>query len=171
MVGLPVCGQRQHNKMVADRPRREGKVTAGKPHREDKVEAYRLRREGKAALGRSREGSTTASQRQQKENRLRGGRSIFAVQCHRGRERAERSKSRDLEEDCRNSGAAAQAAADWNDEELWMSALEEAGIDWNGSLQEFSESAMMGERARALWEEGAEGRTAAAFRDAFILRL
>ena len=38
-----------------------------------------------------------------------------------------------------------------------MSALEEAGIDWDGSLQEFSESALMGERARALWEEGAEG--------------
>ena len=55
MVGLPVRGQRQHNKMVAVRPRREGKVTAGKPRREDKVEAhmYRLRREGKAALGRS----------------------------------------------------------------------------------------------------------------------
>ena len=91
-------------------------------------------------------------------------------------------------EDYRNGGAAAETAADWNDEELWMSALEEAGIDWGGSLQEFSESAMMGERARALWEEGAEGlrcslremmadsevrpreavmRTAAAFRDAF----
>ena len=189
MVGLPFRGQRQHNKMVADRPRREGKVTGGRQHREDKVAADRLRTEGKAASGRSREGSTTASQRQQKKNRLRGGRSIFAV--HRGREMAGDRKSEDSEDSesgSRNGGAAEETAAidviDWNDEELWLSALAEAGISWSGSVEEFCESDIGG--ARIEWEKGVDGlrsrirdmvadmeirepvvRTAAAFRDAF----
>ena len=150
-----------------------------------------MQNDRKAAVGCSREGNTVAADRLCGGNkvaagRLRGGKSIFVLR--EGREMAEGSQRDGSEEDCRDGGAAAEAAADWNDEELWMSALEEAGIDWNGSLQEFSESAVMGERARALWEEGAEGlrcslremmagsevrpreavmRTAAAFRDAF----
>jgi hypothetical protein len=156
-----------------------------------KTAGNRLQNDRKAAVGCSREGNTVAADRLCGGNkvaagRLRGGKSIFVLR--EGREMAEGSQRDGSEEDCRDGGAAAEAAADWNDEELWMSALEEAGIDWNGSLQEFSESAVMGERARALWEEGAEGlrcslremmagsevrpreavmRTAAAFRGAF----
>ena len=156
-----------------------------------KTAGSRLQNDTKAAVGCSREGNTVAADRLCGGNkvaagRLRGGKSIFVLR--EGREMAEGSQRDGSEEDCGDGGAAAEAAADWNDEELWMSALEEAGIDWNGSLQEFSESAVMGERARALWEEGAEGlrcslremmagsevrpreavmRTAAAFRDAF----
>ena len=159
-------------------------ITAGNRSQDGNKAATGRSREGNAAVDRSREGTRQQSSgRMQDSNRLRGGRSIFVLR--EGREMAEGSQT---EEDCRNGGAAAETAADWNDEELWMSALEEAGIDWGGSLQEFSESAMMGERARALWEEGAEGlrcslremmadsevrpreavmRTATVFRDAF----
>ena len=145
----------------------------------------------KAALGRSREGDTVAADKLRGGNtmaadRLRGGKSIFAVR--RGREMAEGSEPDGSEEDCRNGGAAEEAAADWNNEGLWLNAyaLAEAGISWSGTLDEFCESEVMGESARGQWEEGIEGlrcrmrgmmddcevkdpmvRAAAAFRDAF----
>ena len=129
------------------------------------------------ALDRSREGNKVAA------DRLRGGKSIFAVRM--GREMAEGSEPDGSEEDCRNGGAVEETAADWNDEGLWLSALTEAGISWSGTLREFCASEVMGESARGQWEEGTEGLRcrmremmndcevkdpvvrAAAFRDAF----
>ena len=71
-----------------------------------------------AATGCSREGNTVATDRlcggKVAADRLRGGKSIFAVR--RGREMAEGSEPDGLGEDCRNGGAAAETAADWNDE-------------------------------------------------------
>ena len=86
--------------------------------------------DNKTAAGCSREGNKVAANRLHGGNkvvacRLRGGESIFAV-------RMEMSGGSGPEGYCRNGGAAAEAAAvdeiDWNEEELWLSAPEEAGI-------------------------------------------
>ena len=106
------------------------------------------------------------------------------------RESREVAEGSESEEDCRNGGAAEETAAigqiDWEDEELWLGALAEAGINWSGTMREFCDSEMMGESARGQWEDGmvrlrsrmldimADSETrdpvvriAAAFRDAF----
>jgi hypothetical protein len=121
----------------------------------------RLQNDRKAAVGCSREGNTVAANRLCGGNkvaagRLRGGKSIFAVR--RGREMAEGSEPDGSEEDCRNGGAAEETAAigeiDWEDEELWLGALAEAGISWSGTMREFCESETMSESARGQWEDG-----------------
>ena len=123
-------------------------ITAGNRSQDGNKAATGRSREGNAAVDRSREGT-----RQQSSGRLRGGRSIFVLR--EGREMAEGSQT---EEDCRNGGAAAEAAAsgeiDWNAEEVWLSALAEAGISWSGTMQEFIQSDSMAEGARAEWENG-----------------
>ena len=139
-------------------------------------------REGNAAVNRSKEGTIT---RQQRAGRLRGKRNICVL-----RESREMAEGSEPEEDCRNGGAAEETAAigqiDWEDEELWLGALAEAGINWSGTMREFCESEVMGESARGQWEDGmvrlrsrmldimADSETrdpvvriAAAFRDAF----
>jgi hypothetical protein len=150
-VGRSREGNKQQNsgKMQrSDKLRREGKVTGS-------------RREGKAAVGRSRNGGaaaeTTAAkeEKQQKRDRLRK-RNVLAVR--RSREAAGSSDSENSGDDCRNGGAAEETAAieeiDWEDEELWLGALAEAGISWNGTMQEFIQSESMAEGARAEWENG-----------------
>jgi len=156
-------------------------ITAGNRSQDGNKAAETGRsREGNAAVDRSREGT-----RQQSSGRLRGGRNICVLR--ESREVAEGSES---EEDCRNGGAAEETAAigqiDWEDEELWLGALAEAGINWSGTMREFCESEVMGESARGQWEDGmvrlrsrmldimADSvtrdpvvRIAAAFRDAF----
>jgi hypothetical protein len=118
--------------------------------------------DNKAAAGCSREGNKVAAGRlhggpnRVAADRLRGGKSIFAVR--RGREMAEGSEPDGSEEDCRNGGAAEETAAigeiDWEDEELWLGALAEAGISWSGTMREFCESETMSESARGQWEDG-----------------
>ena len=118
--------------------------------------------DNKAAAGCSRGGNKVAAGRlhggpnRVAADRLRGGKSIFAVR--RGREMAEGSEPDGSEEDCRNGGAAEETAAngeiDWEDEELWLGALAEAGISWSGTMQEFIQSDSMAEGARAEWENG-----------------
>ena len=155
-------------------------ITAGNRSQDGNKAATGRSREGNAAVDRSREGT-----RQQSSGRLRGGRNICVLR--ESREVAEGSES---EEDCRNGGAAEETAAigqiDWEDEELWLGALAEAGINWSGTMREFCESEVMGESARGQWEDGmvrlrsrmldimADSETrdpvvriAAAFRDAF----
>ena len=74
------------------------------------------------------------------------------------RESREMTEGSESEEDCRNGGAAEETAAigqiGWEDEELWLGALAEAGISWSGTMREFCESEMMGESARGQWELG-----------------
>lgn len=114
--------------------------------------------DNKAAAGCSREGNKVAADRLYGGNkvaadRLRGGKSIFVLR--ESREMAEGSES---EEDCRNGGAAAEAAAggeiDWHGEEVWLSALAEAGISWSGTMGEFCDSEVMVEGTRTEWENG-----------------
>ena len=123
-------------------------ITAGNRSQDGNKAATGRSREGNAAVDRSREGT-----RQQSSGRLRGGRSIFVLR--EGREMAEGSQT---EEDCRNGGAAAEAAAsgeiDWNAEEVWLSALAEAGISWSGTMGEFCDSEVMSEGTRTEWENG-----------------
>ena len=159
-----------------------------------KTAGNRLQDDRKAATGCSREGNRVAADRLHGGNRvaadrLRGGKSLFVVR----REMSGGSgPERQPEGDCRNGGAAAEAAAEyinegcWDDESMWLSALAEAGISWGGTLEEFRQSEVMSENARAQWVEGIDGlrcrmremmadceirepvmRTAAAFRDAF----
>ena len=99
---------------------------------------------------------------------------------------------RQPEGDCKNGGAAVEAAAEYinegccDDESMWLSALAEAGINWGGTLEEFRQSEVMSENARAQRVDGIDElrcgmrgmmadyeikepviRIAAAFRDAF----
>ena len=150
-VGRRREGNKQQNSgktQRSDKLRREGKVTGS-------------RREGKAAVDRSRNGGAAAEataakeEKQQKRDRLRK-RNVLAVR--RGREAAGSSDSENSGDDCRNGRAAEETAAigeiDWEDEELWLGALAEAGISWSGTMREFCESETMGESARGQWEDG-----------------
>ena len=96
-------------------------------------------------------------EKQQKRDKLRK-RNVLAVR--RGRETAGSNDSENSGDDCRNGGAAAEAAAEetaagW-DEDVWRCVLEGAGIQCEGSLEEFVLSEGRTDEMIGHWEKGVE---------------